>query len=93
MEEALRRALTEAVSEVETGADALERIRARIGQRPPRPWLVSVIADALRRVRHWTWRGHWAWQPSLGLAGDGPRALGPPVAAAAVAAAAGRAAA
>lgn len=64
MEEALRRALTEAVSQVETGPEALERIRTRIGRRPPRPWLVSVIADVLHRVRNWTWRGHWAWQLS-----------------------------
>jgi hypothetical protein len=65
MEEVLRRALTEAVSQVEPGSDALERIRARIGQRPPRPWLVSFAADVLSRARHWTWRGHWAWQLSL----------------------------
>ena len=64
MEEALRRALTEAVSQVEPGTDALERIRTRIGQRPPRPWLLSVAADVLGRARHWTWRGHWAWQSS-----------------------------
>jgi hypothetical protein len=62
IEEALRRALAEAVSQVETGPDALERIRARIGQRPPRPWLLSVAADVLGRAGHWTWRGHWAWQ-------------------------------
>ena len=64
MEEALRRALTEAVSQVEPGRDALDRIRTRIGHRPPQPWLVSVIADILGRLRHWTWRGHWAWQLS-----------------------------
>jgi hypothetical protein len=62
MEEALRRALAEAVSHVEPGTDALERIRVRIGQRRPRPWLVSVAAEVLGRARDWTWRGHWAWQ-------------------------------
>jgi hypothetical protein len=62
MEEALRRALAEAVSQVEHGTDALERIRARIARRPPRPWLISIAADVLDRARHWTWRGHWAWQ-------------------------------
>jgi hypothetical protein len=64
MEEALRRALTEAVGQVDPGADGLDRIRARIGGRPPRPWLFSVAADVLDRARHWTWRGHWAWRLS-----------------------------
>ena len=71
LEEALRRALSDAASEVEPGTDGLEKIRARIGNRPPRPWLFSVLAGLIGRVRHWTWRGHWAWQDSL------PR-LGPP---------------
>src|ERR1700722_3296780 len=61
MEEALRRALTEAVSQIEPGTDGLERIRARIGARPPRPWLLSFAADAVGLARHWVWKGHWAW--------------------------------
>jgi hypothetical protein len=65
LEEALRRALSDAASEVEPGGDGLEKIRARIGDRPPRPWLLSVLAGLVDRVRHWTWRGHWAWQDSL----------------------------
>lgn len=69
LEEALRRALSNAASEVEPGTDGLEKIRARIGNRPPRPWLFSVLAGLIGRVRHWPWRGHWAWQDSLpGLA-------------------------
>jgi hypothetical protein len=64
-EEALRRALSDAASEVEPGADGLDKIRARIGDRPPRPWLLSVISGLADRVRHWTWRGHWSWQDSL----------------------------
>ena len=65
LEEALRRALSNAASEVEPGTDGLDKIRARIGNRPPRPWLFSVLAGLIGRVRHWPWRGHWAWQDSL----------------------------
>jgi hypothetical protein len=65
LEEALRRALSNAASEVEPGTDGLDKIRARIGNRPPRPWLFSVLAGLAGRVRHWPWRGHWAWQDSL----------------------------
>ena len=61
MEEALRRGLAEAVGRIEPGADGLERIRARIGGRPPRPWLLTVGADTLDAARHWVWRGHWSW--------------------------------
>ena len=61
LEEALRRALSEAASEVEPATDGLDKIRARIGNRPPRSWLFSVLAGLVDRVRHWTWRGHWAW--------------------------------
>src|ERR1700722_2901400 len=64
-EEALRRALSEAVSRVEPGADGLDKIRARIGNRPPRPWPLSVLFGLIDRVRNWTWHGHWAWQDSL----------------------------
>ena len=42
LEEALRRALSDAASEIEPGADGLDKIRARIGDRRPRPWLLSV---------------------------------------------------
>lgn len=69
-EEALRRALSDAVSGVEPSADGLDRIRARIGRRRPRPWLVAVLAGAAERVRHWTWRGHWAWPESLSWSGQ-----------------------
>src|SRR5581483_3959717 len=65
LEEALRRALSEAVSEVEPGKDGLDKIRARIGDRPPRPWLSSVLVGLADRIRYWTWHGHWAWQESL----------------------------
>ena len=65
LERALRRALSDAASEVEPGTDGLDKIRARIGNRPPRPWLFSVLAGLIGRVRHWPWRGHWAWQDSL----------------------------
>jgi hypothetical protein len=61
LEDALRRALSDAVSEVEPGAGGFDRIRARIGRRPPRPWLIAVLAGAAERARSWTWRGHWAW--------------------------------
>lgn len=60
LEEALRRALSEAASEVKPGTDGLDKIRARIAERPPRPWLLSVLFGAADRVRNWTWRGHWA---------------------------------
>jgi hypothetical protein len=70
LEEALRRALSDAASEVEPGSDGLDKIRARIGNRPPRPWLFSVLAGLIGRVRHWPWRGHWAWQDSLPRLGD-----------------------
>ena len=61
LEEALRRALSEAASEVEPGSDGLDKIRSRIAGRPPRPWLFSALSGAAERVRNWTWRGHWAW--------------------------------
>jgi hypothetical protein len=62
LEQVLRQALSAAVGQVEPGDGGLERILVRIGVVPPRPWLSSVATEALRRVRHWTWRGHWAWQ-------------------------------
>src|ERR1700760_73983 len=65
LEQALRRALSAAGDEVETGTEGLDRIRARIGDRPPRPWLLSVAFGVLERVRNWTWRGHWAWQETM----------------------------
>ena len=65
LEEALRRALSDAASELDPGTDGLDKIRARIGNRPSRPWLFSVLAGLVDRIRHWTWRGHWAWQESL----------------------------
>ena len=58
LEGALRRALSDAGSAVEPGADGLDKIRARIGDRPPRPWLLSLLSGLVDRVRHWTWRGH-----------------------------------
>src|ERR1700727_3697592 len=61
MEQALRRGLAEAVARIEPDADGLGRIRARIGDRPPRPWLLAVGADTLGAARHWVWRGHWSW--------------------------------
>lgn len=61
LEEALRKALSEAASEVNPGSDGLDKIRARIAGRPPRPWLLSVLSGAVERVRNWTWRGHWTW--------------------------------
>jgi hypothetical protein len=61
LEDALRRALSDAASEVEPGTDGLDKIRTRIAGRPPRPWLLSVLSGAVDRVRNWTWRGHWAW--------------------------------
>src|SRR6202035_593569 len=65
LEEALRRALSDAASEVKPGADGLDKIRARSGDRPPRPWLLSILSGLVDRLRHWTWRGHWAWPDSL----------------------------
>lgn len=65
LEERLRRALSEAAGEVEPGSDGLDQIRARIGDRRPRPWLFSVLSGVVDRVRNWTWRGHWAWPDSL----------------------------
>ena len=65
LEQALRRALSEAASGVEPGTDGLDKIRARIGDRPPQPWLLSVLFGVVERVRYWSWRGHWAWPPSL----------------------------
>ena len=64
LETLLRRELTTAVSRVEPGADALERIRARTRRRPPQPWLLSVVSGAVSRARYWVWRGHWAWPAS-----------------------------
>ena len=61
LEKALRQALTAAVSQVEPGADGLERIRTRIGDRKPQPWLLSVIVGVVSWARNWTWHGHWAW--------------------------------
>jgi hypothetical protein len=61
LEEALRRALSEAASEVEPGSDGLDKIHERIAGRPPRRWLASVLFGVVERVRNWTWRGHWAW--------------------------------
>ncbi|MGH3280179.1 MAG: hypothetical protein ACRDNW_13715, partial [Trebonia sp.] len=60
IEEELRRALSEAAGDVEPSSDGLDKIRARIGGRPPRSWLVSVVFGMVERVRNWTWRGHWA---------------------------------
>ena len=62
LEDALRRALSDAVSGVEPGADGLDNIRARIGRRPPRS-LADVASSRAppSGCRFWTWRGHWAW--------------------------------
>jgi hypothetical protein len=62
LEQVLRQALSSAAGQVEPGDGGLERILVHIGASVPRPWLSSVAAEAVRRVRHWTWRGHWAWQ-------------------------------
>jgi len=51
LEEALRRALSNAASEVEPGTDGLDKIRARIGNRPSRPWLFSVLVGLVVRVK------------------------------------------
>ncbi len=66
LEDALRRALSDAVSGIEPSPDALNGIRARIDRRPPRPWLIAMLSGAVDRVRFWTWRGHWTW-PGLAL--------------------------
>ena len=58
LEDALRRALSAAADEVAPGTDGLSKIRAKIGNRPPRPWLLSVLAGRAERVRNWTW--HWS---------------------------------
>jgi hypothetical protein len=73
LERALRRALAAAVSQVEPGADALKRIRARTSGRQPQPWLVSMVAGAFDRARHWVWRGHWAWPENLPKLSSLPR--------------------
>jgi hypothetical protein len=65
LKEALRQALSAAVDEVSPGTDGLSKIRARIGDSPPRRWLLSVLAGAAERARNWTWRGHWAWPSPL----------------------------
>jgi hypothetical protein len=65
LEKALRQALAAALNQVQPGTEGLERIRAKIGTRPPRPWLLSVVAGAYDRARNWTWRGHWAWADAL----------------------------
>lgn len=65
LEQALRRALSAAVSRVEPGADGLERIRARTKKRPPQPWLLAMAGGVLSRARSWVWRGHWIWPDSL----------------------------
>src|SRR5689334_5382075 len=64
-EERLRRALSAAAGEVEPGSDGLDKIRTRIGNRPPRRWLFSVLFGVVDWVRNWTWRGHWAWRNPL----------------------------
>uniref|UniRef100_UPI00260DC5DB hypothetical protein n=1 Tax=Trebonia sp. TaxID=2767075 RepID=UPI00260DC5DB len=69
LEQALRRALSAAVNQVEPGADGLQRIRARTAGREPQPWLLSVASEAVSRVWHFTWRGHWAWPESLARRG------------------------
>ena len=65
LEDALRRALSEAARQVEPSPDGLDKIRTQIGDRSPRPWLLSVLAGLVDRVRYWTWHGHWTWQESL----------------------------
>lgn len=64
-EEAVRRALSEDARKVEPSSGGLDKIRARIAGRPPRPWLVSVFSGFVERVRNFTWRGHWARPPWL----------------------------
>src|SRR5579863_6168314 len=65
LETTLRRELTAAVDGVEPAPDALERIRARTAQRPPQPWLLTVVSGAVSKARYWVWHGHWAWPESL----------------------------
>jgi hypothetical protein len=66
-EEALRRALSDAVSGVEPSPAALDAIRTRIERRRPRSWLAAVLAAAGERLRYWAWPGHWTWpRPLLG---------------------------
>jgi hypothetical protein len=65
LEWALRRTMAETASGLRPTADGLNRIRARIDGRPPRPYAVSVLAQAAERLRYWTWRGHWAWPEVL----------------------------
>ncbi|HEY1820851.1 MAG TPA: hypothetical protein VGG83_13060 [Trebonia sp.] len=65
LEEALRRALSAAADGVEPDIDGLDKIRQRIDNRPPRPWLLSVLFGVVDRVQNWTWRGHWAWTARL----------------------------
>ena len=65
LEQELRRALSEAANAVEPGPDGLDKIRDRIGDRPPRPWLISVLFGVVERARYWTWRGHWTWTARL----------------------------
>src|SRR5580700_2013148 len=74
MEDALRRELTEALGRIEPGTEGLERIRARIGGRPPRPWLLSFAADTLGAARHWVWRWSWHWNPAWTAALPAPAA-------------------
>ena len=61
LEEALRQAMSAASDEAAPGNDGLSKIRAKIRDRPPRPWLLSVLAGWAERARNWTWRGHWAY--------------------------------
>ena len=65
LEDALRRSLHVALSQVEPGVDGLERIRARTKHHQPQPWLVSVAVGAVDRARHFVWHGHWAWADSF----------------------------
>ncbi len=73
LEKALREALAAAVDQVAPGEDGLHRIRHRIGTRPPQPWLLSVLAGAVDRIRSWTWHGHWAWPDWLPNPASVPR--------------------
>ena len=61
LEDALRRALSDAVGRIEPDDNGLDSIRGRIGRHPPRPWLLAILSGAVERARFWTWRGHWAW--------------------------------
>ena len=62
LEETLRQVLSAAASQVEPGDGGLDRIRARTSGTTPRPLLLSLVMEIIRRARHWVWRGHWAWQ-------------------------------